>query len=122
MHCFKKENYNEIKKMLRTSCIHDGSFSNAVYDEISKNFTVRIENKIWNGFVDMIFVGISKFLSVADYKWGNNETISCLAVMDGTGELPEAINSHDCTEKLCFVWETFSGNQIFIVCSELIVL
>ena len=60
MRCFKVENYTEIKEFLRTSCIHDSSFSYAAYDQISKNFTVKIENRIWNdSVVDMTFVGIS---------------------------------------------------------------
>ena len=121
MYRFKVNNNNEIKSFLQKSYIHDGSFLHAAYDQITKKFVVKIENRIWNDTINMEFAGVSKFLSDSDYKWGDDETINCLIVMDGTSELPKSINICDCTEKLCFIWELFSGNQIIIVCSELIV-
>ena len=119
MRCFNIENRKEIEEYLYTSCTHDGVFTNAVYDQISKTFTVHIDNPVWNGTEDLVFAGVCMFVSVADYKWGDNEQVNALVMLDSTKEPPGYVKNCEFEDKLCFVWEMFSGNQIFIVCSEL---
>ena len=60
----------------------------------------------------MVFVDVCEFSSIADYKWGDNETINAFVLVTD-----QESNAHK--GKLCFVWEMFSGNQIQVVCSEL---
>ena len=103
---------NDLKEYLQTSCIHDGQFQQAIYNQITKEFSVHIENAIWNDSIDMVFAGVCEFSSVADYKWGDNETINAFVLI--TNAEPNAHKG-----KLNLAFEMFSGNQIRIVCSEL---
>ncbi len=119
MYRFRHENIEELQSFLQTCNIHDGAFLRAVYDQSTKEFDVTIENIVWNDSVDMVFCGIRKFVAIADFKWGEDETIICLASLNGKEKLPDCINASDCEDMLCFVWEMLSGNCIYIVCSEL---
>ena len=108
MRCFREGN-NELIEYLRSSNTHDGQFQYAMYNQITKEFSVHVENTIWNDSIDMLFIDICEFSSVADFKWGNNESINAFALITD--------NVHK--GKLHFVFELFSGNQIHIICSEL---
>lgn len=111
MRCFRKDD-NELREYLQASNIHDGQFQQAIYNQITKEFSVHIENPIWNDSVDMVFAGVCEFLSIADYKWGDDETINAFVLITD-----KESNAHK--GKLNFVFEMFSGNQIRVVCSEL---
>lgn len=111
MRFFHNDN-NELKEYLQIRYIHDGQFRHAIYNQITKEFSVHIENVIWNDSIDMVFTGVCEFSSIADYKWGDDETINAFVLITD-----KETNIH--TGKLHFVFEMFSGNQIRVVCSEL---
>ena len=119
MYSFTPENAEELRSFLQKCNIHDGVFRTAIYDQCAKRFNVSVENIVWNDSVDMAFCGIRKFITISDYKWGKDETIIDLAVLNGKEKLPECIDTTDCKDMLCFVWEMLSGNCIHIVCSQL---
>lgn len=111
MRYFREDN-NELRAYLQTRQIHDGQFQHAVYNQITKEFSVHIENDIWNDSIDMVFVDVSEFSSIADYKWSTNERINAFVLVTYN-------DSNEHKKKLCFEWEMFSGNEIRVVCSEL---
>ena len=119
MYCFGAEKQNELKKFLQERHIHDGYFVHATYNHLVKQFVVRIENRVWNDSLEMAFLNVCKFVSVADYKWGDNETVNCFVVIDESEKLPEFEDIYNRKNQLCFVWEMFSGNRIFIACSTM---
>ena len=119
MRSFGIKDYNELSDFLQTRYIHDGFFQYAAYDQITKEFTVHIENDVWNDSLDMVFVDVCDFISVSDYKWSDDETINCLVLLNDSKAWPEYIDSRNHKDKLCFVWEMISGNQIIISCAKL---
>ena len=118
MCCFRFKNLEKLKEYLQSCNIHDGFFRYATYDKTTDSFFVHIENSVWNDFLDIEFAEICKFISISENKWGEDETVNCLIVINEMEDVPVDIKPHDYKEKLCFAWEMFSGNQIYIVCSE----
>ena len=116
---FTVKNIEALRQFLRESEIHDGEFTQAQYDQRNKTFDVHIENTVWNASVAMKLSGIEKFVAVSDFAWGNNEAIIGLAELSGEEALPPEIKDSDRKEILCFLWEMFSGNRLYIVCKSL---
>lgn len=114
---FNIENFNELNVFLQNKHIHDGYFQYAVFSQTNKEFNVNIVNDVWNDSLHMIFIDVCYFVSVCDYKWSDNETINCFVAIDGVEELPSFLDVDDHKDKLCFMWEMFSGNKLYIVCS-----
>lgn len=119
MESFTINTIKELKEFLWESNIHDGLFTRANFDQISKTFTAHIENHIWNDSFFMVFSGIQKIIVISDFAWGTDETICCLTEIHCEGKCPFEINDSDKNNNLCFVWEMLSGNRIYIVCKML---
>ena len=120
MYYFKSGQSKKAKAFLRScSMIHDGEFQQAIYNQKQKKFTVHVSNMFFNSAISMVFGNIRQFVCISDYMWGKDESINCLAVIDNPKDLPDFMHVAEGEDDLCFVWEMFSGNLIYIVCTEL---
>lgn len=116
---FSADNYNELNAFLQERYIHDGCFQHATFSQTEKTFSVKVVNHIWNDSLCMTFVDVCQFLSIADYKWSDDETINSFVALDSNEKLHRVFGTNIRNDKLYFVWEMFSGNEIYIACSEL---
>lgn len=120
---FGKLQIEELKAQLFVSDIHDSVFEGIAYDVENKTAMVRTANLITNTKTKIVFKHIQLLVCVNDDKWGNNQAISSLTIEpDLTREkIWRTFSNSDCSECLFLTFQLFSGNEINIICEDVLI-
>ncbi len=121
---FKVENVKELKSFLYDSCFHDATFKKIDYDYASGKLMIEAFNLFFNCKWKVDFSEIETiFVTKGNWLFGSSEEISSLTVEDDFSYLKEYVPKFDKTidEFLYLIFQTFSGDEIHIVCKEVTV-
>ncbi len=123
MSYFSMKEKTELVRYLRSVVsIHDADLRQIWYDPSEKTLKIVLYNSIYKSEVRMQFYGVCLFLSTGFDPWGmTNQTVSVLVLEEEDILIAETFKQfhQSVSNKLHFLFELFSGNQIHIVAENI---
>lgn len=114
----QKEQISLFFKELPT---HDAKFSKVEYLPSKKELCIWLMSLNNSYFLKLVFYQTRFLISTGFDLWGTNDTILALVLEDNfeiLSSLAKQISSHNINmhDSLYFVFQSFSGNEIHIIC------
>lgn len=119
MYYFSFETKNDVVETLKHVPIHDSVYRKNQYDKEKKEWEIELYNAICNVNICITFQGVCLVLTTDFDIWGTNNTISSLTLEnDYTFLTPFLENADEINKREClyFLFQSFSGNEMHIVC------
>lgn len=119
MYYFSYKTKNNVIETLKHLPIHDAVYIKNQYDKAKKEWKVVLYNAIYNVDICIIFQGVYFVLTTDFDIWGTNNTISSLTLENDYTFLTPLLENFEKMKKdecLYFLFQSFSGNEIHIVC------
>lgn len=124
MYYFSFDKRNNIADILRCLPIHDSVYAENQYNKTEKEWKVTLYNPICNTKMYFVFQSVCLILAT-DFDiwgkdiWGKNDEISSLTLEDNYTFLTPILEKTckiNKNEYLYFLFQSFSGNEIHIIC------
>ena len=111
----------QVSLFLRELPTHDAKFSTVEYLPSKKELCIRLISFDNSYLLKLVFYQVRLLISTGFDLWGMNDTILALVLEDDfkiISSLAKQISFHNINmqDSLYFVFQSFSGNEIHIVC------
>lgn len=119
---FNSTETKALNDFLYNSYIHDAKLENLSYNHIDNNLRINAFNPIFNVNFKFVFWNVETvFATKGDWLFGNTKEINSLTVENDFLYLRKYIPKYDknIEDFLYLVFQTFSGDEIHVVCKEI---
>lgn len=123
MPCFHRLETEQTISFLRASSIHDSRFEKIQIDNERRFLKTTTFNPIDKVKMEMVFSDVILLLSINDNKWGEDASIIDLTINEDYSFAENLLPEQHALKNdyFHFVFQMFSGNEIHILSSELVV-
>lgn len=120
---FDKNNAEQLKEFLYSSCVHDAKLENIRYDYEENIIKVNLFNSIFKVKIDLTFYDIGISLAIKGENFGNRETIISLTIEEDFSYLPIDFSKYTGLDEtsIYLLFQMFSGDELHIVSKEVII-
>ena len=117
---FSKNNAEELKKLLYTSCVHDANMKNLEYKCEEDCIKIELLHPYFNNQLDLTFHNIELVFARKGKEFGSRETVISLTVEEDNSYLQAYLSkgSEYPDDALYLLFQMFSGDELHIVAKE----
>ena len=123
MYKFDKHQIEDLKQWLLESNVHDSQIYFLKYDQEKGILKLRMFNPFFDVGINFIFEEVMVFLSINSDELSNRKTVLGVTVEDDFSYLQNCtgVCDGDISSSLYLLFEIVSGDQLHIVCKNVIV-
>lgn len=120
MKVYNIDNKRELTEYLSSIPVHDAYFKTISYNKPEKKFSIELYNDITDTRIKIVFSQVKFLFSIDSDRWGVNESISSLTLESDFSQFIKIFEQYKIkvTNELYFLFQMFSGNEIYIICKE----